>query len=168
MRRHYDSLFRAFTIAFIVLQCPAASAKDDNDVRVLPPLVRLVSSPAELREKCPTEGKYDACTRMIGYRLDAVCARTNGGWTIDATATFQPYMFMQKLRYVTHENDHVQDIRRSIERHVAGLESLQFATADACEARVLRERGGFGPLMSAFALESNLTRHPQLRIVARK
>lgn len=168
MRRHSEVLFRAFTVAFIVLQCPFASAEDADDVRVLPPLVRLVSSPAELRERCPTEGKYDACTRMIGYRLEAACAAGNGGWTIDAAATFQPYMFMQKLRFVTHENDHVQDIRRSLERHVTGLESLQFATADACEARVLRERRGFGPLMSAFALESNLSRHPQLRLIARK
>lgn len=168
MRRHYDSLFRAFTIAFIVLQCPEASAGDGNNVRVLPPLVRLVSSHAELRETCATEGKYDACTRMIGYRLEAACTRIDGGWTIDASATFQPYMFLQKLRFVTHENDHVQDIRRSIERHVAGLESLHFAALDACEARVLRERTGFGSLMSAFALESNLTRHPQLRTAAGK
>lgn len=168
MRRHYESFFRLFSIAFIVLQCPEAAAGEANDVRVLPPLVRLVSSPAELRELCAAEGKYDACTRMIGYRLEAACSRAEGRWTIAAAATFQPYMFMQKLRFVAHENDHVQDIRRSIERHVAGLESLHFPSLDACEARVLRERTGFGSLMSAFALESNLSRHPQLRIVARR
>lgn len=168
MRRHHEHLFRAVTVAFILLQCPGASAGDVESVRVLPPLVRLVSSPAELRVLCAAEGKYDACTRMIGYRLEAACAAGDGGWTIEAAASFQPYMFLQKLRFVTHENDHVQDIRRSIERHVTGLESLRFPTAGACEARVLRERTGFGPLMAAFALESNLSRHPQLRHIARK
>lgn len=168
MRRRSESLFRVFTIAFIVLQWPEPAAGDGTDVRVLPPLVRLVSSPAELRELCPAEGKYDACTRMIGYRLEAACGRADAEWTIEAAATFQPYMFMQKLRFVAHENGHVQDIRRSIELHVSGLKSLRFPTLDACEARVLQERTGFGPLMSAFALESNLRRHPQLRIMARK
>ena len=168
MRRHPEHLFRAVTIAFILLQCPGASAEDVDRVRVLPPLVRLVSSPAELRALCAAEGKYDACTRMIGYRLEAACAPAGDRWTIDAAASFQPYMFMQKLRFVTHENDHVQDIRRSVERHVTGLESLHFPTAGACEARVLRERTGFESLMAAFALESNLSRHPQLRNIARK
>lgn len=168
MRRYFHPIFHAVAVAFIVLHCPAALAAEEANVQVLTPLTKVTSSVSELQEACQGPGRYDACTRMIGYRLEAACSVEGKGWKLDARARFRPWIFLHNPQRLTHEKEHVEDIRRSAERYVSSLESLTFDSLPACESRGLAERAAFEMQMAFFALESNLTRHPQLRVIARK
>ena len=168
MRRNLAGLLHFVSIAVILLHCPAALAEGDGNVRVLEPITKIVTSAGELREVCGAAGKYDACTRMIAYRLEATCSPDGDAWRMDATASFRPWIFLERLQSLSHEHDHVRDIRRAAERHLLGLEALRFPTFEACTARSLAENRAFPGAMMQFALDSNLARHPQLRLLARK
>jgi hypothetical protein len=168
MRRHFERFSHVVTLAFILLHCLDATAAAGDNVSVLTPLTKTTSSVDELRDLCQGPGRYDACTRMIAYRLEAHCAPRGDAWTLDATARFRPWIFLHNPQRLTHEKEHVEDIRRSAERYVLGLESLTFASRAACESRGLAERAAFEMNMAGFALESNLARHPQLRTIARR
>jgi hypothetical protein len=167
MRRSL-TLLHAVSIAFIVLHCPDAAAESDGNVRVLPPMTKIVSSLAELHAACAGRGRYDACTRMIAYRLEASCISDGTGWRMDATATFRPWIILKNLQSLSHEHEHVEDIRRSAELHVLGIEDLRFDSVEGCRARSLSESAGFPRLMAVFASDSNLARHPSLRRLAAK
>ncbi len=166
MRHALGSLAHAAVLTFIVLHCPATSAAEGENVEVLTPLTKVTSSISDLREACRGAGQYDACTRMIAYRLEAACSVEGNGWKLEATARFRPWIFLYNVRRLTHETEHVEDIRRSAERYVSGLESIRFESLAVCESRGLAERAGFEMQMASFALESNLARHPQLRVMA--
>ena len=168
MRRNPAGLLHFFSIAVILLHCPAALADGDGNVRVLEPMTKIVTSAAELRAICGAPGKYDACTRMIAFRLEATCLPDGDAWRMDATASFRPWIVLERLQSLSHEHEHVEDIRRAAERHLLGLEELRFASFEACTARTLTENGEFGATMMRFALDSNLARHPSLRLLARK
>ena len=157
-----------FSIAIILLHGPTALADGDGNVQVLEPMTKIVSSTAELEAACAGVGKYDACTRMIAYRIEAACTSDGGEWRMDATASFRPWIILRKLQSLSHEHEHVEDIRRAATRHILGLEDLRFGSAEECRARTLAENAGFAETMRQFALDSNLARHPQLRMLARK
>lgn len=168
MRPRFTSLCHAVLAAFILLQCPVAAAAEGDNVVVLAPLTKATASIRDLREACQGPGRYDACTRIVAVRLEAHCSVDGGAWTLDASATFRPFIFLHNIQRLTHEKEHIEDIRRSAERFVNGLESIRFESQGQCEARSLVEGAAFASQMGGFALESNLTRHPQLRLIARK
>lgn len=168
MRHALGSLAHAAVLTFIVLHCPASSAAQGENVRVLNPLIKTTSSVTDLREACRGAGQYDACTRMIAYRLESSCSAGDGDWKLDAAATFRPWIFLRNIQRLTHEKEHIEDIRRAVERHVNGLEAVRFESLPACQARSLTESESFEMQMGQFALLSNLARHPQLKVLASK
>lgn len=132
-------------------------------VVVAQPLVRVVPSEPHLREWCGVEGQIEACTRFISYRLEAVCAPAGERWTMRATATFRPWIFLRNLAQLTHEHDHIGDVKRAVAAHGAALEGLSFASGDDCRQRSIQESARFGETMREFARRSNEQRHPVLR-----
>lgn len=54
-------------------------------------------------------------------------------------------------------------MRRAVEVFLTGLESLEFSSSAACEAKVLAETTSFGDTLRGYALASNIERHPILR-----
>ncbi|HYC91204.1 MAG TPA: hypothetical protein VEO54_18435 [Thermoanaerobaculia bacterium] len=143
-------------LAIILLHCLAAAGGER--VNVGQPMMTVAPTTEHLRQRCGVEGNYDACTRFVAYRLDAAC--TDEG-RIAATATFRPWIILRNLHSLSHEHEHIGDVRRSVEAFLTGLESLRFSSAEECRARVLEERASFGTTMRAYALASNLERHPR-------
>lgn len=161
----FAAMHRLFVTAIILLHClPAAGG---GGVNVEQPMMTLAATKDHLRQWCGVAGSYDACTRFIAYRLEASCAAGDGGWRIQATAKFRPWIFLRNLESLAHEHEHVRDVRRSVEVYLTGLQSLPFATEGDCRARALTETAAFGTTMRGYALASNLERHPTLRTAAR-
>lgn len=168
MRIAHGHLLHAAVVTFLVLHAVAARAADGENVEVLPPLTKVVATVPELRDLCRGAGQYDACTRMVAYRLEASCTQQRGEWRIEATARFRPFVILKNVQKLSHEHEHIEDIRRSADRYVSALQSMTFAALAACEAHGLAERASFEMSMATFALDSNLARHPQLRQVAKR
>jgi hypothetical protein len=132
-------------------------------VTVETPITSLVGNRVQLREWCAAAGNYDACTRFVAYRVEGGCVREDDTWRIDAAATFRPYIFLWNLRSLSHEQEHIEDVRRDVIALVVGLESHRFAGEEACRSRLLSEQRDFGAKMRMFAESSNLARHASLR-----
>jgi hypothetical protein len=132
-----------------------------SSVTVETPITSLVGNRAQLREWCAAAGNYDACTRFVAFRVEGACVREDDTWRIDATATFRPYIILWNLRSLSHEQEHIEDVRRSVSALVTGVESAEFETEERCAARLLEERERFGGAMREFAAASNAMRHPR-------
>ncbi|HEX6084481.1 MAG TPA: hypothetical protein VF266_08140 [Thermoanaerobaculia bacterium] len=145
-------------LPLILLHCLAASGGER--VNVEQPIMTLAPTHERLREWCGADGHYDACTRFVGFRLEASCAPDG---RIIATARFRPWIILRNRHSLAHEHDHIADVRRAVEVFLTGLESLDPASPEQCRARVLEETTTFGNTMRAYALASNLERHPILR-----
>jgi hypothetical protein len=150
-----------FVVLLIVLQAPSAIAAES--VTVLEPITSVVANRDRLRELCVVDGRYDACTRFIAFRIDGSCVPDGQKWRIDASASFRPFILLWNLRSLSHEQEHVGDLRRSVGGLMAGLGSIAFESRDGCAARLTAEQGAFGDTLRTFATASNLERHPSLR-----
>ena|SRR5438270_6667961 len=139
----------------ILLHCAAAFAA--GNVAVEPAVIRFVSL-QRLHELCSADADFDACTRLVAYRLEARCESTN----IRASVKFTPFIFLYNIRQLPHEGLHIDDIRKFASEYVSELEGLTFASADQCEVETLRLEAGFGEKMREFADRSNRERHPLL------
>ena len=168
MRRNAGLLLQAVSITIALLLCRRAAADGDLNVVVLKPITRIVSSGEDLRAACQVSGKYDACTRIIAFHLHGTCAAEGTEWRMQATATFRPWIVLQRPRSFAHELQHVDDIRRAAERHVLGLELRRFSSEEACRAGATEADAAFGATLMQFALDSNFARHPHLRFLAGK
>ena len=144
----------------IVLHALTATAAE---VIVKEPVAKLAPTLQHLRELCPGPGDYDACTRFVAYRLEAACTpAAEAGWSMRTTATFTPWVFLYSVKSMTHELDHVSDVRATVHDRLSELEALQFASQADCTARGIAEENAFeGMIREAVAL-SNAKRHPLL------
>lgn len=129
-------------------------------VEVFPARVRLVVNEARLHKVCAVEGKLDACTTFVGYRLEATCSNDRAGWRISASARFMPRMFLLKGGGMMHEYNHIEDVRQSVERYLAELEGTVLQSSEVCQEAVVREQAGFKTRMKQFARDSNVKWHP--------
>ena len=64
---------------------------------------------------------------------------------------------------MTHEQLHIEDIRRFAGAYVSDIEQKVFETDSQCRADVSSAMESFGATMRGFAERSNLERHPELR-----
>src|SRR5687767_9145189 len=150
---------RTVTFLCILLHGAALAAAE---LHVEAPLVQVVHSRDKLRIWCRVEGHYDACTTIIGFRLEATCVEKPDAWVMTASAKYRPWIFLQNLSRLSHEHEHLEDVSESVDSYLSGLEGLRFGTKQACQARVLDETTAFGTAMREFAIRSNLQRHPRL------
>ncbi|HVS32172.1 MAG TPA: hypothetical protein VMS98_12045 [Thermoanaerobaculia bacterium] len=152
------------SIFLILLHCAAGSGHATETARqtvvVEAAVVRLAPTIDHLKQTCLVDGDYDACTNFIGFRLQASCAAADRGWRLRASATFRPWIVLHNLRQLPHEQEHINDVRGSVERLITAIETAEFATEDACRQRALEERNAFGSRMRSFAAASNARMHP--------
>lgn len=157
---------RVLSVFMVMLLLPSAASSYEPDsngfVAVAQPMIRFVPTQQHLREWCGAPGDYEACTRFISFRLEATCAPAADRWTIEAAATFRPWIFVRGAEHLTHEHEHIRDVERFTAQHVAGLEALSFSSGDECRQRSIQEASSFGETMRAFARRSNEERHPLL------
>jgi hypothetical protein len=152
--RHRIACFSAVFISVSVAVSAAEPA-----VVVVQPLLKVVSSAQRLRDVCTSDGEFDACTRFVAFRLNASCARSVERWSIEATATFRPWIFLYNLGSLRHEQLHIDDIRTYTERYIAELGREQFSSLETCDAAALAAAAGFEQKMREFAARSNAERH---------
>jgi len=157
---------RALSVFLVILLLPSIARSYEPEangfVIVAQPLIRYVPTQQHLREWCGAPGEFEACTRFIGFRLEASCGPAGDQWILDATATFRPWIFVKGSAHLAHEHEHIRDVERFTAEHVAGLRALLFADADHCRQRSIHEAARFGETMKAFARRSNEERHPAL------
>ncbi|HUJ15609.1 MAG TPA: hypothetical protein VL284_17615, partial [Thermoanaerobaculia bacterium] len=70
-----------------------------------PPVITL-SSLSRIQEICG--GEFEACTRFVAYRLTATCSGTR----LEASIEYAPHIFLHDPRKITHEQLHIDDVRR--------------------------------------------------------
>ena len=141
-------------LSIIVLQ-PLASAAE-SVVTVPPP--RFAPTQAALHEWCGP-GKFEACTRFVGYRLEAAC----DGARLQAVARVTALIRIRDGKLIAHEQEHIREVRETMDRHLRNLESTPFADALQCQAAALRETSSFAESMRAFTQASTLRMHPTTR-----
>lgn len=141
----------------MLLQCLSAAGAE---VRVGTAHRMLVPTMQHLRDTCGASGDYDACTRFVAWQLNATCASDSDGWRMRASATFTPWIVLYNIEQLSHELDHVGDVRRSAEQYVDELEHERFASPEECRQRTIQEAGSFEETIRRFASESNAVRHP--------
>jgi len=142
----------------ILLHCFAA--RGGERVSIATPLVTLAPSDARLHEWCAAEGKFDACTRFVGFRLDAGCSYDGRAWRMAASATFRPYIVLRNMHSLPHEYLHIGDIRQAVEALAATLGSTDYTSEPQCRQQALSEAAAFESNLRAFARKSNAMRHP--------
>ncbi len=103
-----------------------------------------------IHNACGTAGEYDACTRFVAYRLEATCAA--GKATV--TATFRPLIFLHNLHRLSHEHEHIEDMRAFAARYVTDIEQMTFESESQCRAVVTVAAEHFGEKMRDAAAES--------------
>jgi hypothetical protein len=77
-----------------------------------------------------------------------------------ASAAFRPWIILQNIRQLSHEQEHIRDVERSTRRFVDDLEQIGFADGQACRQRALEETSAFGERMRSFAAASTARMHP--------
>jgi len=144
----------------ILLHC--FTALGGERVSIETPVVTLALTDTRLNQLCGAEGKFDACTRFVGFRLDAGCAYDGREWRMSAGAKVRPYIVLKNLHSLPHEYLHIGDVRQAVETLAATLGAAEFASEPQCRARALSEQAAFESELRAFARASNVARHPQI------
>lgn len=147
-----------FVSAILLHSLTAAAA----EVVVQTPKTVLVATVQHLRDDCGAAGSYDACTRFLAYRLEPSCIPDQDAWRMTTSATFLPYIVLYNLHSLSHELEHIGDVRESLQRYGDHLEQSRFASADDCRANASIASSSFADLIRGFAAQSNAARHPQL------
>jgi len=150
---------RTTILALAAILAVASAAVAADRVTIAPPLMKVVNNMQRLRDVCPDDGKFDACTRFVAFSLTASCSRQADRWSIDASATFKPWIFLWNLGSMQHEQLHISDIRSYTETYLELLMSESFESQGACEDAALAASQGFGLKMHEFATRSNELRH---------
>ena len=130
------------------------------EVRMGSPIRSLVPTMQHLRDQCGAAGTYDACTRFVAWKLEANCERDGEEWLIRAAARFTPWIVLYNVHQLSHELEHIKDVRQWTEAYAVGLERLRFASGAECRARTLQESDGFEATIRGFASASNALHHP--------
>jgi hypothetical protein len=153
-----------FPIFLIVLQTLTGSSHatetGQGTVVVEAAVVRLVPTLERLRQSCVVAGKYDACTNFIGFRIAATCTGDGDSWRMRVSATFRPWIVLQNIRQLSHEQEHIRDVERSVKAHVITLQRIEFSEMNVCRQRAFEETRAFGSRMKSFAAASTARRHP--------
>ena len=162
IRARSEPTFAPMRTSFLLCMLLHAVTASASQLTVEAPLIKVVNSRVDLRELCRLEGHYDACTAFVGFRLEASCALEGDAWKVSASARFRPWIFLDNISRLSHEHEHIADVRQSLESHLAMLEGMRFGSEAACRAKILDESAAFGTAMRDWALRSNLEHHPRL------
>lgn len=143
-------------VSFIVLPpLLGGGANERRNVHVGPPFVRLMSSD-RVAKLCRTG--VPACTKFVNFRLDSGCRIDDRGAQMLVTAHFTPWIILSEMKWLDHEQDHVRDLRESLQHYVRRLEATRFDQISDCERASLRARMDFTEVLRDFAEVSTAKR----------
>lgn len=150
-----------FSILLLVSSSSILRAEEAKEaVAVHEPIVEFVRH-ADLQHACGSDTRVEACTAFVGQRLDCTCVPAGDEWKMVAHAQFIPVMYIDGPEHVSHERDHIEDIRLALEKYLGSLRILRFESAEDCRnAAELREATFLG-VMDGLKVESQIARHPR-------
>jgi hypothetical protein len=115
--------------------------------------------PNDLQLHCSSSVPIEACTEILGVRLDCRCRSERGRWVLAGNAQMIPYMYLSSIRLQSHEEEHLDDLRQRTETYFADLESRSFESEQACRDEADFESAVFSLRMDLFRHRSNAKLH---------
>ena len=115
--------------------------------------------PNDLQLHCSSSVPIEACTEILGIRLDCRCRSQRGRWVLAGSAQMIPYMYLSSMRFKSHEEEHLDDLRQQTEAYFAELESRSFESEQACRDEADFESAVFSLRMDLFRHHSNEKLH---------
>jgi hypothetical protein len=153
-----SGLCLVIAVSLIATGTAAAASAPAFSLVVQPPRTFLVKHP-DLIIHCPTAAEIEACTELLGLRLDCRCRRGASGWRLEGTAQMIPYVYLSNRRWAGHEAAHLDDLRSQIEAFFGELSSRSFDSEDDCLAVGDFESAVFILRMDIFRRRSNERLH---------
>ena len=139
----------------LVFSAPAMAQTFHLDIA--PARTQMVA-PWLLKVHCGTS-KVEACTEILGARLDCHCGRANGVWRLSGSAQMVPYLYLGHAKWDRHEHDHLADLREQVGDYFRQLEERTFPSAEECQTFADFESAVFTLRMDTFGRISNLRLH---------
>jgi len=118
-----------------------------------------LTATSDLQLHCSAAVPIEACTEILGLRLDCRCRHEQGRWVMTGSAQMVPYMYLSSLRLKPHEEAHLDDLRQRTETYFADLESRSFESEQACRDEANFESAVFSLRMDLFRHHSNEKLH---------
>jgi hypothetical protein len=113
----------------------------------------------DLQLHCSVSVPIEACTEILGLRLDCRCRLEQGRWVLAGSAQMIPYMYLSSPRWKSHEEEHLDDLRQRTEAYFADLESRTFDSEQSCRDEADFESAVFSLRMDLFRHRSNEKLH---------
>jgi len=120
--------------------------------------VTLIAT-SDLQLHCSTSVPIEACTEILGLRLDCRCRREEGRWVLAGSAQMIPYMYLSNMRWKSHEEEHLDDLRQQTEAYFEDLQARSFNSEQACRDEADFESAVFSLRMDLFRHRSNEKLH---------
>lgn len=162
-------MLRFVIVILIVLRCATAVAGElqRGNIHIAGPLIKLVAGSGRLTDVCRLNGNHiTACTLFVGYRLEGRCRPKASMWSAEVSARFTPMVYLGDIQSMTHERDHIEDVRFSLGEYLQLLERREFSSFDDCHHAVVQEAERFEETLRGFARESTRKRHPKSILAA--
>ena len=125
---------------------------------IVRPAIHLVSR-SELNLHCSTSARIEACTEILGLRLDCHCRREHAVWRLAGSAQMIPQLYVTEPRWEVHEKAHIDDLGRLVETLFTDLRAHSFDSEDDCQAAADFESAVFSLRMDLFKRSSNRRLH---------
>jgi hypothetical protein len=149
---------RCFVLAALMLLTSSAHAQSRFALDIHRANVTIVAA-RDLQLHCSTSVPIEACTEILGLRLDCRCRREQGQWVLAGSAQMIPYMYLSTMRWKSHEEEHLDDLRQRTEAYFAELQSRSFDSEQACRDEADFESAVFSLRMDLFRHRSNEKLH---------
>ena len=121
--------------------------------------VTIVPNIGALSKICNSNQYIFGCTAFRDL-FSCSCRQVLQRWQLDVSVQVTPSIYLWKVGYLGHENDHIGDIRIAVLRYVHELDERSYVSSEECSAVAQRETDGFHHLMDTFKEDSNAKRHP--------
>ena len=124
--------------------------------------VTIVPNIGALSKICNSNEYIFGCTAFREL-FSCSCQQVLQQWRLDVSVQVTPSIYLWKVGYLGHENDHIGDIRVAVLRYMHGLDVKGYASSEECRDVAQHEADGFHHLMDTFKEDSNAKRHPFYR-----
>jgi hypothetical protein len=162
MRSRAADVHRIALAAVVILAAFTAIAEPGDappfKLIIFPPATHFVRH-SELLVYCATSARIEACTEILGLRLDCRCHREESVWRLSGNAQMIPYLYLSDPRWEAHEAAHIDDLRRQVEAFFTDLRARSFDSEEECRGAADFESEVFSLRMDLFRRSSNLRLH---------
>lgn len=149
-------------LTLVLAALPLSGAEKDSPI--IKGRVTIVPNIGALREFC-TMDKNDYIFGCTAFQelFSCSCRQVLDKYRLDVSVRVTPSIYLWKLQYLGHENDHIGDIRVAILRYMHDLDERGYASLEECSQVARRETAGFHYLLDTFKEDSSVKRHPSYR-----